>query len=212
MSKKALAALMLTTGFVGAQAAVVTGGTISSASAALYSADNLVNQSGLSSGYVSGVTNFSTYLSGSPTHLGTSTSSAAGYFALAPAWVIVDLGSSRSVTDMVLWNDNDYQGVNSFSVDVSYDAGFSSFASAGNFNATYGPDGYGNPVAAQAFDLADQTGRYVRVNFLSAHQGSYVNVGEIAFGTDAANAVPEPASLALAVMALMAAGAARRRR
>ncbi len=138
-----------------AQAGVVLSGTIIDASPphSGWSPQRLVDQSGLSATYTNGVTDFAAYLAGSPTHLGTSTSTAAGWFAPGPAYVIVDLGSTYTLGDMILWNDNDSQGVNSFSVEIADNPAMTGATSLGSFAATYGPSDYSIPVAAQPFDL-----------------------------------------------------------
>lgn len=196
-----------------AQAGPIISGTVADASAAHsgWSPSHLLDQSGLSTTYTSGVTDFAAYLAGGPTHLGSSTSSAAGWFAPGPAWVVVDFGSSIVLGDMILWNDNDYQGVASFSVELADNVNMIGATNLGMFNASYGPSGYDNGTPAQAFDLLDAVGRYARVNFLSAHQGPNINVGEIAFGSTATS-VPEPGTLALFGFGLAGIGFMRRRR
>ncbi|MBN8532026.1 MAG: hypothetical protein J0L97_09235, partial [Alphaproteobacteria bacterium] len=122
----------------------------------------LLDQSGLSSNYVSGVTNFETFTSSNPTHLGTSgTPSTSGYFALAGAFVDIDLGSTLTLTKLALWNDNDYQGVKNFNLLISDNALFTGATSLGSFTATYGVGNafldYQIGIDVQLFDLIDAT-------------------------------------------------------
>lgn len=193
-----LVVTMLLGGFSAhASAAVVhTGTVIAQTNHGGWNAANLTNQSGLSHAYVSGVTDFSAFEALNPTHLGTSTDRNRGWYSPAPAVVDFDLGSTLQLTKFALWNDNDFQGVNSFRVFVDDDPSFSSPTLLGSFNATFGPSGYSNPVPMQTFDLIAATGRYVRVNFDTAHSGGNINVGEVIFGAGP-TVVPEPASIAI---------------
>ena len=103
-------------------------------------------------------------------------------------------------TKFALWNDNDYQGVENFNLQIADNPGFVGAVSLGSFIASYGPlpTDYSQPVPVQEFDLTDATGRYVRINFLDDHFNSgVINVGEVIFGVGESSAVPEPSALLL---------------
>lgn len=159
------------------------------------------DQSGLSSGFVSGVTDLSTYLGTNPTHLST----------LSPAtfWVSsgsgmgsidFDLGDTFLIEDFVLWQQNFFpsEQINQFSIATSNVSNFSTSINVGTFNATIPGGTYPSPQPHELFDLLPSTGRYVRLNIASASGNSnFADIGELAFGVSSAATVPEPTSLAL---------------
>ena len=178
-------------------------------------APRLLDQSGLSAGYVNGVTDFAQYAAAGVTHLGSSTTNGTGYMAAAGATVDIDLGSTLMLSSLALWNDNDAQGVRNFSLSIADNPAFNNAVSLGSFVAAYGSNNafltYSKGTAAQVFDLDDAAGRYVRVKFESAYSGSNINVGELVFGGSAPQAVPAPDSLALTGLGLLALVTFRRR-
>lgn len=165
---------------------------------------NLINQSGLtgSNSFTSGVTDFDTYTGGNPTHDPDSSN----------IWISndikvgnldLDLGSSYVIDKFAFWNrgfSSDSQ-LNGFTVFTSTVSDFSTSTNVGSFNATQ--QGSTTAVPVEVFNLADSTGRYVRINITSNHGGPTrpaVVAGEMAFGVSAAStAVPEPSSLALMI-------------
>lgn len=161
-----------------------------------YPSINAVNQSGLSDAYISGVTDFDTYAALNPTHMYSSYTTG-GALDNLPVFIDLDFGEALTFTDFGLWNDNDYQGIKEFNILVADNASFTGATSLGSFTATYGPPGYSNPIDLQLFDLDDATGRYVRLNILSAHSSSIINFGEIIFGAETPAPVPEPATMIL---------------
>lgn len=212
--KSAILGAILFAASVAASATVIQSATVVSSTApaaAGYTAAKLIDQSGLSLSYVSGVTDFDAYAAANPTHYGTSEGN--GYFAAAPASVVFDLGARYTLTKFGLWNDNDFQGVKNFTLEISPNTQFNNPASLGSFVATYGPDNYSIPVGLQIFDLADAAGRYVRLTFTNANAGSYVNVGEVIFGAGptVAAAVPEPGIVGLLGLGLLGLAASRRK-
>ncbi len=162
-----------------------------------YDIGNTINQSGLSTNFVSGVTDFDTYLAGNPLH---------NYLADNNEWftplnvtsstIIYDLGAVYSIARLTLWNE-EFSGIASMSVSTSVDPSFATSSSVGVFAPANNP--FDQDYAAQVFDLTDTTARYVQLVVTGPqvpNQGNYVSMGEIAFETLApTTAVPEPSTL-----------------
>ncbi len=193
-------------------------GTVLSAPAGSFGllAPRLFDASGLSAGYTNGVTDFAQYAAAGVTHLGSSTTNGTGFLAPAGATVDLDLGQNLLVSSLALWNDNDAQGVRNFSLSIADNAAFTNAVSLGSFVAQYGYNNtllsYTKGTPAQLFDLNDAVGRYVRIKFERPYSGSNINVGELVFGAQAPQKIPEPDSLALTGLGLLAVATIRRRK
>jgi hypothetical protein len=162
----------------------------------------MVDQSGLFTPYVSGVTDYAAYIASNPFHSGYNASGtlAAGN----PFWVDFDLGASYLVDRLAFWNYHLAQGgVTGLAVYTADNAGFANALLVGTLSpATYTsqspPYGY---VPVQDFDLTDSTARYVRL-YITSYQivcglcwtTPYAGIGEVAFGGQDA-VVPVPAAL-----------------
>ncbi len=193
-------------------ACVITTGFFSSANAAILSPtsiiantlgelnsdfvdENLINQSGLSSGFISGVTDFDSYLGLSPTQSDPSLSGGGGYasslFTLSGD-IDFDLGGVFEIKRMALWNDRDGQSIGSFTLFISSDSGFVSSTNLGTFLPT---TSLTNPVQAEVFDITDGVGQFVRlrINYPQDSGLSIVNFGELAFDVSVSS-VPVPAA------------------
>lgn len=175
-----------------------------------YGIANVFDQSGLSDGYESGVTDFDAFVSYEPVH---SASSAYrewfGEIGQTTARIVFDLGAVYRLTSLALWNEE------------AGGAGrivFSSLTQAfADVSPTDNPGGarfYG----ADRFDFAPVTTRYIVMEMSGCPQGegAYAgcSLGEIAFGgeAEASAAVPEPASWAMMILGFGGVGAIVRRR
>ncbi|PHS14495.1 MAG: hypothetical protein COA78_05720 [Blastopirellula sp.] len=169
---------------------------------------NLINQSGLSPKFTSGVTDWDTYFAG------TVLTSTGHWIAQNKTvnYVDFDFGSTRSLTRLAMWNYGTGGGTSSvkdFTILTSNDSSFASFQNVGSFELDNGPR------TAQVFDISDSFGRYARLEIDSNYGFSHtVGFGEIVFESTTLEPTPEPTSLAIfGIGALcMGAGAARRRR
>lgn len=212
-----LAAVWLSMGANAVAGVLTFSGTVVNAPAASLGlvAPRLFDESGLSSRYVNGETDFTQYLNSGVTHFGSSATNGTGFLGAAGAVIDIDLGKSLMLSHLALWNDNDTQGVKNFSLWAAQNANFSDAVSLGSFVAQYGDKNsllaYSKPTKAQLFDLNDAIGRYVRVKFNDAYAGSKVNVGELVFGADEPQQVSAPGSLALTGLGLLAIVSIRRR-
>ncbi|MTW11099.1 PEP-CTERM sorting domain-containing protein [Pseudoduganella eburnea] len=212
-----LAAAALLLGAPATAGVMAYGGTVLSAPAGSFGllAPRLFDQSGLSKSYVSGTTDFTQYAASGVTHLGSSTTNGTGYYAAAGATVDIDLGQTLLLRSLALWNDNDAQGVKNFSLSLADNPAFANAVSLGSFVAQYGYNNtflsYSRGTAAQLFDLNDAVGRYVRIKFETANSGSNINVGELVFGAQPPQEIPEPGTIMLTGLGLLAVACCRRR-
>lgn len=175
-----------------------------------YDVNNLINQSGLTAGFVSGVSDFDTYMAGNPGHSWALEGEWFTTFDQPGAVLNMDLGAVFKVLRLALWTD-EYWGAGKVTIATSLDG------------VTYGDVGEGLPTdwatgpqdyPADVFALAPSTARYVRLTLSDCPQpksasGGGCGLGEIAFE---AGGVPEPATWAMMIAGFGVLGAAARRR
>ncbi len=172
---------------------------------ATYDIGNATDQSGLSQNYVSGITDFDSFVATTNSVLDGNQNDA--WFgesnAPLPGNLDFDLGGDWVVTQIAMWTytNSDENALDDFDVYVDDNPDFSSPTFAGSFLfINSGPE---DPRPPQVFDITDVAGRYVRL-VLTSQNTNLVGMGEFAFG-----AVPAPGALALFGIAGMT---ARRRR
>ena len=158
-----------------------------------------IDQSGLTIGYVSGVTDFATYISGAPRHVGSNSPEnyAATNATVGP--VDYDMGASVGLLQLAFWNYpfSSNGPVLDFDILTSDDANFGTSTLAGSFIVANDGSSIGPPGnAVQVFDLLDSTARYVRFTNISLQSNAGFGWSEVAFDVGA-SAVPEPGTLAL---------------
>jgi len=160
------------------------------------SIERTIDHSGLVTDFISGVTDFATYLAGNPLH---------DFNFLNKEWfstvssvsgtVVYDLGATHLITRLALWNEES-EGIESVSVAAcGGDSTCAAAAALGLFAVADNPSDENYP--AQIFDFTDAPTRFVRVTFTDAPGGSFLlSLGELAFEATP-EAVPEPTSLLL---------------
>lgn len=171
--------------------------TASSEFSSGYSINYTIDQSGLSTGFNSGVDDFDDYLALNPTH----TLIALGNEWFTPdgvtnATVTYDLGNLFNINRLALWNE-ETSGIGSFDISVSTD-------NINYFNVASSLNPFDNPLAdypAEVFSFGASNARYVRFDISDCPQpnpGGFIGcgIGEVAFGTVGTTEVPEPASTA----------------
>lgn len=214
--KKALLSLLLLAPF-GASAGVILAPVSFSVSSpdpsnSTLATNNILDQSGLSANYISGVTDFDTFVA-------TTTANFTGQGELGGAgppasFFEFDFGSSVNVDGIAIWNQDGTASLDTFSVETSLLADFSVSQVFGIFQmAIFGGD---HPIAADVFSFSSNSLRYLRVNNLTnAGFGSATRVNEFAFRSAEGGsppAIPTPTTLLLFSLGLAGLGWSKRKK
>lgn len=151
--------------------------------------DNARNQSGLSTGYTSQVTDFDSYIASNPLHDSTAQANRWTSTSL-PASIDFALDGSFTIHKIAFWNQG--TGIGStlaFTLIAADDAAFTNPTTLGSFN----PVAVGDPsaVAAQVFTFAPTEAQFVRFTATQSNGFDGATVGEVAF------ALPEPSTALL---------------
>jgi hypothetical protein len=167
------------------------------------SVGHLIDQSGLSVPFISGVTDFETYVATNPTHAGlTGANGWASASHVTSGYLEFDLGSDYALSTFALWTQNNTSAIDSFSLSSALDAGFTiGVTNLGSFTAA-------KTLAMQTFTVSG-TGEFIRLQVNTTFGATNVNIGEVAFDTEL---LPEPATVAILGVGLAGIGFTRRPR
>jgi hypothetical protein len=166
---------------------------------------NLINQSGLSAAYTSGVTDFTTYTA-TTVHTGNTIAAPSGFTGTSgePQTITFNFSGPTTIGSIAIWAINNVGSITQFS--LSGDGG----AIAGVFNAA--ADNGTGIDPAQDFFFAPQLTSKITMTVLNTAGGTALipGLGAVAFGSG--GAIPEPTSWALMLVGFGGVGAAMRRR
>lgn len=169
-----------------------------------YALVNMINQSGLSAGYTSGVSDFATVAGGTNHNGGNALNSG---FSVGPfGQFSYDLGSALSLDGLAFWETQNSGSVLEFNLyaDTNQNFGDGVGAFLGSFLAT--ASGL-TTSSAQTFGFSAVSTQFLHIDIITTDGGAAPGIGEIAFR--GAMVVPEPSTLAIFVLGMI--GLASRR-
>jgi hypothetical protein len=182
--------------------------TMGTYSPVYYGESKMTNQSGLSANYISGVTDFDTFVTSGVTHSGGDSNSWLSAPGVYSGYLTFDLGATYDISKFVMWNGTSgiSASINGFSISTSNVSDFSSYTDVGSFT------GHQSHYGATVYDLLNTNARYVKLTI----DGNFGNscctgVGDIAFDTQI-SAVPEAETAAMLLAGLGLIGSIVRRR
>ncbi len=152
-----------------------------------------INQSGFLSNYVSGVTDFDTFVAGAEHSAGWLAGWTAPMSGNSAGFVDFDLGAVYTIESFASWEGQGPAGANGemaeFSMYASNDPTFTTSTHLGDFVGTNAP----NTFTADVYGFAPTSARYVRLHIQDFFFGD-ISFGEFAFEQ---SVVPAPAAGAL---------------
>lgn len=173
-----------------------------------WAAANMINQTGLDKTYVSGVTDWDTYIASNPIHNMGAYSEWASLSGTTSARVTFDFGEEVTIGQLAFW-DEDSSSNSSVALSTPELGAFYTFRPVESVPGTF--------TGAQVFGFRPITTRYLTFDFAGCNAGGrYSHTGcglrEVAFATAAVSAVPEPATWAMMIVGLGGVGAVLRSR
>ena len=166
-----------------------------------YYITQIIDQSGLSSSYTSGVTDFATFTSSATTNNNNTTHIWSSSSGNTSGNIDFTLGGSYTISSFAVWTILGTSdpvanlSLKDFTLLASDNSSFIGATTLGSFTASK-PDS-SLTVNAQVFDFTATTASYVRMEIANNYGGNFVRFNEVAFGAQAPAAVPEPSSFVL---------------
>ena len=184
---------------------VVSGGTVGS----FWTADNVIDHSGLEIDYVAGVTDFDAYVAKKPRHTGALNTEWFSSSDSRSAQLLFDFGREVTINKLAIWDE-----------DASSQLSMSISTPLLGLVRTFSPtESDGQPYAGgEVFAFKPITTRYLTLDITGCGQRTgngtvrYCGLGEMIFADGSAAPVPEPTTWALMILGFGAVGATVRRR
>lgn len=181
--------------------------------------NSVIDQSGLTMGYVDGVTDFATYIAQAPAHDSTGPDDYFAGFSPSPDRPIdFDLGASFGILQLALWNYplGSRGAILDFEVYTANTVDFLDAMLVGSFTALNDGGGEFLPQmnGVQVFDLLDTNARYLRIRVLTSvdldevfdltNSFTLFGLSEVAFDTGPVSSteIPEPGTVTLMLTGL----------
>ena len=138
------------------------------------SGENLINQSGLLQRYSSGTDNFDQYIAGAPEHQNRKVGKwQTDVDFVLPGNIDFDLGGTFELSAIALWNTDDRNAVDEFTLQIDSSPEFTAPVMLGTFTAE-------QVLTPQVFDFPATEGSYIRMT-ITAADGDRIRIGEAAF-------------------------------
>ena len=168
--------------------------------------ENVINQSGLSANYTSGVDDFETFVNGTTASFG-SIASALGDTSAPLDNYYFDLGALYTIDALAIWNQWGSASLKTFDILSSSDASFTTTSLLGSYSIADGS----SVTPGYMFNFSDTSAQYFMIDVTSNYGfPDATRINEVAFS--GVSAVPEPSSLALMALGLAGVGFVARRR
>ena len=186
--------------FITAMTGVVHAGPIIQASSvwtdgdyASYPIENIIDQSGLSANYVSGVNDFDEYVSTTTASYQAGASEILGSNAGGLTDFYFDLGAVFSIDGLAIWNQWGSAALLSFDIYASADDSFDSRTFLGSYSIANGPA----TVPGYSFLFEDTLTQFISIDVTANAGAPFTQINEVAFRQSHAASIPEPAFIIL---------------
>jgi len=182
---------------------VISPGSVSG-NGGTFPASHIIDQSGLSAHYVSGVTDFDSFVASTTSNYGLLPNLGELGDTAGPTtgrWIF-NLGSVHLIDEVAIWNQAGSASLDSFRLVASTVSDFSISSVLGTYTMSQFGGCY--PCNADVFSFAETSAQYIRLDVLSnAGYSGATRINEIAFEqVNSRLSVPEPATPALLGLAL----------